>query len=111
MSEVQRGSDGEGMNKHPIKVEELPNDSFYAILYPESVTIPGDERSRTNPGHGYPEHTVHHWRMEVFHDRETWVNEIKRLESATGYMRRSFKAIHATPAKVTTEVHVKVDVQ
>lgn len=24
----------------------------------ERTLIPGDERSRTNPGHGYPEHTV-----------------------------------------------------
>lgn len=29
----------------------------HAVLYEESEYIEGDERSRTNPGHGYPAHT------------------------------------------------------
>lgn len=40
----------------PDQVPEGPH--FALLIYTsESVTIPGDERSRTNPGHGYPEHT------------------------------------------------------
>ena len=27
---------------------------MYAVIVERSVYIPGDERSRTNPGHGYP---------------------------------------------------------
>lgn len=30
------------------------------------VYIPGDERSRTNPGHGYPEHTDQYQTTEIF---------------------------------------------
>lgn len=26
----------------------------YIVLEPDSIHIPGDERSRTHPGHGYP---------------------------------------------------------
>ncbi len=93
---------------YPHTVEELPDDEFFAILYPDSVTIPGDERSRTNPGHGYPQHTVDHWRMEVYATKESWEAEIIRLEKQTGYNKQKFKAIRAIPAKIITEVRVEI---
>lgn len=93
---------------YPKKVEELPNQDFYAILTATSVTIPGDERSRTNPGHGYPEHSEDYWELQVFPSREAWVAEIERLSSQTGYYRKQFKAIRAIPASVTTRVEVQV---
>lgn len=96
--------------QNPTKVSELPSDAFYAILYPESTTIPGDERSRTNPGHGYPEHSVDYWRMEVFSTREEWLAEIERLSKAKGvYSYTEFRAVRITPAKITTSVNVVVD--
>ena len=95
--------------QHPITVDDLPAEEFFAILYPESVTTPGDERSKTHPGHGYPEHTSHHWRMEVYPSREAWESDILRLESQAGYMRRAFKAIRAIPAKITKSVSVAVE--
>ena len=91
--------------KFPTKVEDLPDEEFYAILYPESTTVPGDERSRTNPGHGYHEHTVDNWRMEVYPTREEWEAEILK-ESNSKFGRRKFKAIRAIPAKITTTVKV-----
>lgn len=94
--------------KHPDKVEQLPEEEFFAILFPESVTIPGDERSRTNPGHGYPEHTVSHWRMEVYPTRAEWEAEVVRLSKQTGYSRKQFKAILAVPAQISTTVKVEV---
>jgi hypothetical protein len=38
---------------------EVPKDFHYAIILFDrtSVYIPGDERSRTHPGHGYPDRT------------------------------------------------------
>lgn len=97
------------MSKHPTKVSELPQEAFYAILYPESTTIPGDERSRTHPGHGYPEHTVDHWRMEVFATREAWAAEVERLSRAKEYGRREFKAVKIVPAKIATTVAVSIE--
>lgn len=97
------------MQKHPTKVSELPSESFYAILYSESVTIPGDERSRTNPGHGYPEHSVSYWRMETFTSKEEWSAEVESLSRQTGYGRQEFKAVRIVPAKVTTAISVSVD--
>jgi len=49
----------------------------FAIITRTSHTIPGDERSRTNPGHGYPEHTVDSIEMTEFPTRDAL---IKRLE-------------------------------
>jgi len=88
----------------PTSVDEIPDEEFFAILYPESTTIPGDERSRTNPGYGYPEHTVRNWSIEVHATREKWEAEIVRLETN----KTKYKAIRAIPAKITTTLTVNV---
>lgn len=48
----------------------------YAAIVTETRTIPGDERSRTNPGHGYPEHQVTTEKFVEFEnqaDCKTWI--------------------------------------
>ncbi len=50
----------------------------YAALVSRSVTIPGDERSRTHPGHGYPESTQTFTDLVEFKtqgDMEEWVKK------------------------------------
>ena len=95
--------------KYPKQIEELPAESFYAILKPESVTIPGDERSRTNPGHGYPEHSVDYWSLEVFPTRDEWAAEVDRLSRQTGYMASKFKAVKITPASIKTTITTEIE--
>ena len=34
---------------------ESPNGEHWAIITTSSVFVPGDERSRSHPGHGYPD--------------------------------------------------------
>lgn len=34
--------------------KDMPNRPHYAVILYSKIHIPGDERSRTNPGHGYP---------------------------------------------------------
>lgn len=52
---------------------------FAVIVYnTTSVYIPGDERSRKYPGHGYPEHTKNydtfeHWITSDKHDLQNFV--------------------------------------
>ena len=58
------------------KPEDVPMGEHFAILCLRSIYIPGDERSRTNPGHGYPESTEHYWAYEVYQSREKWENAI-----------------------------------
>jgi hypothetical protein len=71
--------------KDPKDIPDKPH--FALILYSStSVHIEGDERSRTNPGHGYPAHTdtydtFQHW---VTLDREVliaFVNEIEESQT------------------------------
>lgn len=38
-------------------LKDVPSGEHWAILTIENVHIPGDERSRQAPGHGYPERT------------------------------------------------------
>ena len=50
--------------------------------------IPGDERSRTNPGHGYPEHTEHYISYRAYVDKPSFERDLKedlrRKENVVG---------------------------
>jgi hypothetical protein len=94
-------------NRWPKKVADFPSGELFAILTPKSVHVPGDERSRTNPGHGYPAHTEQSWEIEIFESEEKWKAEIVRLEAQKGFMRKEYKAVRMTPAKISTEVTVE----
>jgi hypothetical protein len=79
----------------------------YAALITTSITIPGDERSRTHPGHGYPEHSVDSIRMEEFADQkamETWL--ANRAKYAPSYER--VRLIRYEELKPTTTITVQV---
>jgi hypothetical protein len=84
---------------------DIPTGPHFAILGQTSVYIPGDERSRTHPGHGYPASTEYYITYRAFTDRAEWECEIEHL-AARG---DSFRAIVVTPAKVTTSTSVTVN--
>ena len=53
----------------------------YAVIVKDTITIPGDERSKTDPGHGYPEHTKNITRFHEFDDKnglEAWLVETEK---------------------------------
>lgn len=84
---------------YPTKVDELPSQPFFAVLVPTAVYIPGDERSRTFPGHGYPESTEYHWHIITFENEEKWQEDIsRRMQHAR---IEPFKAVKILPANVT----------
>lgn len=88
-------------------LSDIPAGPHFAIIRTTSVTIPGDERSRTHPGHGYPESTETFITYQAFTDRAKWEAEIASL-SAQRY-GGPFRALAVTPAKVSTSVSVAVD--
>ncbi len=51
---------------------DFPNDgqAHFCVLEFFNVFIPGDERSRTHPGHGYPDSTESHSRLIRFDTQE-----------------------------------------
>lgn len=74
---------------YPTKVDELPSQPFFAVLVPTAVYIPGDERSRTFPGHGYPESTEYHWHIITFENEEKWKEDISRRMQHDGEVFKS----------------------
>jgi hypothetical protein len=92
--------------RSPLAVSDLPERQCWIILQSETVHVPGDERSRTHPGHGYPEHTERHWSIQVFDDAESWTKEIELLAKNN----REFQAGVYCPAAVETSVTVRVKI-
>lgn len=81
--------------------------SFFAVFFETSTTIPGDERSRTHPGHGYPEHTVTHNEYEEFTDEAALRAWIQREESR-GYGRRKYRVVQCVDVEVTTTLNINL---
>ena len=76
---------------------------FYAVIYKKTVHIPGDERSRTDPGHGYPAHTEEFDAIEVFKDFDELHDWVQKEEKRS-IGKRSYRAIAFSELRVTTEV-------
>lgn len=101
------------------KPDDVPMGHHYAVLVykSSSVFVPGDERSRTNPGHGYPEHyeTVNDFEHWVTTDKDAWIDFVKNLE--TEARNRRYGTAHpyvffevAGRGAIKTEVVVNVEV-
>ena len=90
-------------------ISDIPKEPHYAIIDQRSINIPGDERSRTNPGHGYPASTEQVWDYIVFPDRASWEAEIKSREAKV--YKSQYLALEARPAKITSTVQIHVEVK
>lgn len=80
---------------------------FYAALIQDSYHVEGDERSRTNPGHGYPAHTVDYTKVEEFKDEEEMRRWVERQESSK-YFKKKYKIVKCIPMEVQTKIEVRV---
>ena len=83
---------------------KMPDTSHWAIITTTNTYIPGDERSRTNPGHGYPEHYVESINYESFTDYDKFLARVTQMSTR----KETFKAILANPIEVKTTVTVSV---
>jgi hypothetical protein len=78
----------------------------YAVIEETHTTIPGDERSRTHPGHGYPEHTQTSTKFQEFPNEDALLRHIKtRSSSYSGFKGR---VIRFEEMKVNTEVNISL---
>lgn len=89
--------------------EDIPEEDIqYAIIVFGSISIPGDERSRTNPGHGYGAHTEQKIDFILFENKAVWEKEIReRTEDHDDYYQ--WFPIMFRKAKVSTTVNVRVE--
>jgi len=84
---------------------DFPNHKHWAIIEYGSIHIPGDERSRTNLGHGYPESSQPIVTYKTYDNKEDWEKEIRALEK---YDNKKYSAFLVTPAIVNTSVQVDI---
>lgn len=84
--------------------DRMPTEEHWAIITYSSVFIPGDERSRTHPGHGYPERYESVVTYKAYMDEDEWKNDISRMECNGD----TYTAMKAIPATVSTNVTVDV---
>lgn len=87
------------------KAEDMFRGKHFVILEFSSYHVPGDERSKQHPGHGYHAHDVAYTRYRATQDKQEWENEIAKQTLA----RMPFVAFVAGPlAEITT--HTKVEI-
>jgi len=63
----------------------------FAAIVTNKVLIPGDERSRKSPGHGYPAHTVEHLEIVEFDSKEAMAKWVGL--NTTGFQQLKFRLI------------------
>lgn len=80
---------------------------MFLIITTRSVYHEGDERSKTNPGHGYPAYSEDVDAVQEFsNDQE---NEFKTKVQQLTLSKKSFKAYSANRLTVTTLVQVEIN--
>lgn len=89
--------------KYCIKQSDVPKVDHYAIVSFSTMYIPGDERSYTNPGHGYPGHSEPISTYQSFDNYVEWEAEI---EKRTLNGDKNFVAFQALIADVKMEISV-----
>ena len=101
------------MATSPTKVVASPDDppgEHYVIMGFENILVPGDERSRTHPGHGYPEHTVLTIKCYVYPSYDDWRGEItRRTLDPNG--RKNWVPLVVRRPFVTTNISVDVSMR
>lgn len=72
------------MSRYVSELKEIPQTECWVILKNTSTYHEADERSKKNPGHGYPTHTDHAVSVyEVFDNEADFINELGRMVRGT----------------------------
>ncbi len=95
-------------DKYVHHTDEIPTEPHWVIITNSSVTIPGDERSRTNPGHGYPERTERYITYEIYLTEEKWKQAIREQENPSYGIKQPYIAMYVQPAQIIRNVEVEI---
>jgi hypothetical protein len=96
-------------DKYVHQATDVPDKEHWVIVKTDGVYIPGDERSRTNPGHGYPASTKNFLSYEVYLTEEKLLAAIKELEEPRyGGNRTEYKVLKVTPMNVKKQMTITV---
>jgi hypothetical protein len=86
------------------KPSDIPNAEHYAVFKGSSIYVPGDERSRTNPGHGYPGGNEDVISYEIFLTKEKLD---QYLAQADPHQARWWKIAHIQPLNLSITIGVR----
>jgi len=95
-------------DEHVTTKDKFPSAPHWAILKFSTTHVPGDERSRTNPGHGYPAHTVDNVSYEAFYTEEKFLAALHRLENDT-FTHGRYSAFKVEPLTIKTTISVSAE--
>lgn len=86
------------------RIEDIPVGEHWAIIEVTTFTVPGDQRSRDAPGHGYPAHTEQQITYRAYTDEAAFLTEMKSLLTGQYTKHRNVRGIHVqgTYAPITT---------
>ena len=88
-------------------IDKIPEIEHYAIVKTGTIHIPGDERSKQHPGHGYPAEIRHYIDYEVYLTKEKLLLAIKEIQSDK-YLKIDFKVLHVKPMTINTSITVDI---
>jgi len=89
---------------------KAPAESHFASLEFSTVFIPGDERSKSHPGHGYPDRHESVVKYIVFKDNEELQNYVERKENPSyGTPDKNYMVVEIKPLKVTKKISVDIE--
>lgn len=97
-------------DKYAHSIDDIPQTSHWAIMSLQCIEIPGDERSRNCPGHGYPAHTVRLFNYEVYLTEEKWKQAVSERASRHG-QAGTFRAMRVLPATLEVKVSIGVNIE
>ena len=99
------------MSKYVSHVRDIPTRECWVIVKDISIGVPGDERSRQAPGHGYPEHTDHYAQVyEVFDTEAEFKDALARsvvTDFKNGGANPGVRGMKVVPYDFTLSVVVK----
>lgn len=86
--------------------DKFPIAPHWVIMKFSTINIPGDERSRTNPGHGYPASTENAVSYEAYYTEEKLLEAVRELEGHS--WNTSYVVFKSEPLTVGKTITVSV---
>ena len=86
----------------------LPDEGdYYLVISTDMIHIEGDERSRRNPGHGYPAYQKAVPKIMLFTDENKLKDWIETNEGAMG--RSLYKIVKGRTVKMKTKIDISLE--
>ena len=86
---------------------KIPSQRHYALIHKTTIYIPGDERSRTNPGHGYPESYEESFSYQDYSDKDLLTIRVNQLITSRKKIGIDFWVLDVIPMSIETKVELK----